>query len=56
MGSRTRVLKIGQNVWQLAQCFHIPAYNPIGQCVPLNGMASGWPPGCIAQDTTVNSV
>ena len=26
MGSRTRVLKIGQNVRQLAQCFHIPVY------------------------------
>ena len=26
MGSRTRVLRIGQNVWQLAQCFHIPDY------------------------------
>ena len=26
MGSRTRVLKIGQNVRQLAQCFHITDY------------------------------
>ena len=25
MGSRTRVVKIGQNVRQLAQCFHTPA-------------------------------
>ena len=24
MGSRTRVVKVRQNVWQLAQCFHTP--------------------------------
>ena len=24
MGSRTRVMKIGHNAWQLAQCFHTP--------------------------------
>ena len=33
MGSRTRVVKIGQNVWQLAQCFHIPDYMYKHVCV-----------------------
>ena len=28
-GSRTRVAKIGQNVRQLAQCFHTPAYSTL---------------------------
>ena len=27
MGSRKRVVKIGQNVRQLAQCFHTPAWS-----------------------------
>ena len=27
MGRRTRVMKIGQNVQQLAQCFHTSGYN-----------------------------
>ena len=32
MGSRTRVVKIGQNVWQSAQCFHTPVYNLCDIC------------------------
>ena len=27
MGSRTRAMKIAQNVWQLAHSFHTPEYN-----------------------------
>ena len=33
MGSRTRVMKIGQNVWQLACYFHTPVYSSVIQYV-----------------------
>ena len=53
MGSRTRVTKLGQNVRQLAQCFHtsdpiqhnIKANNLIGQLntyTPSREMQSDW--------------